>query len=81
MMPMHLARETMLDLYNPLRSYRNDRKLSVQDLADVIDVSRTMMVAVEDGRRTITLAQRDALAKRLRVEPAKLQYLVDVTSG
>lgn len=71
----------MLDLYNPLRSYRNDRKLSVQDLADVIDVSRAMMVAVEEGRQTITVAQRDALAARLKVEPAKLQYLVDVSRG
>jgi transcriptional regulator with XRE-family HTH domain len=66
----------MLDLFNPLRSYRNDRKLSVQDLADVIGVSRSIMLAIEEGRQTISLAQRDALAKRLKLEPAKLAYLV-----
>lgn len=68
----------MLDLYNPLRTYRNDRKLSVQDLADTIDVSRAVMVAIEEGRRTITAAQRDALATRLGVEPEKFDYLIDL---
>jgi len=67
----------MLDLYNPLRTYRNDRKLSVQELADAIGVARSTMVAVEDGRRGVTREQRDALAALLKVDPAKLQYLVD----
>ena len=70
----------MLDLYNPARSYRIDRNLSVQDLAESIGVSRSMMVAIEEGRRTISIAQRDALAARLDIDPSKLQYLVDLGS-
>jgi transcriptional regulator with XRE-family HTH domain len=66
----------MLDLYNPLRTYRSDRKLSVRELADVIGVSRAEMIAIEEGRRTITVAQRDALAERLKIESTKLQYLL-----
>ena len=69
----------MLDLHNPLRSYRLDRNLSYVDLASAIGVSRSVMVAIEDGRRTVSLEQRDVLAKRLGVDPGKLDYLVAVT--
>lgn len=71
----------MLDLNNPLRAYRDDRRLSVKELADVIHISRSEMVAIEEGRRTITRDQRDALARRLSVEPEKLAYLMQVEAG
>lgn len=66
----------MTELNNPLRAYRDDRKVSIKELADVINFTRSQMVAVEDGRRTISADQRDVLARRLEVEPEKLNYLV-----
>src|SRR5579859_7933666 len=69
-------RGPMLEFTNPLHAYRADRKLSIKELGEVINLSRAEMAAVEDGRRMITLEQRDMLAQRLKVDPEKLAYLV-----
>ena len=71
----------MLDFYNPLRTYRHDRRLSVKELADALGISRAVMAAIEDGRRSISAEQRDALAAHLRIAPEKLQYLLDIGTG
>jgi len=64
----------MLDFNNPLRAYRDDRRLSLKDLADVINVSRSVMGgyrgrSADDhagaARRTCSEAQGGARKARL----------------
>lgn len=55
-----------------LRTYRLERGLSQEALADVLAVHRTYMGGVERGERNLTLRSVERIADRLGVDPVTL---------
>jgi transcriptional regulator with XRE-family HTH domain len=55
-----------------VRTLRQIRKLSQEQLADRAGIHRTQLAAVERGRRNLTLKSLERLADALDVEPAEL---------
>lgn len=55
-----------------LRSYRRARKLSQEALAELLDMHRTYMGAMERGERNLTLRSVERLARQLDLEPLTL---------
>jgi transcriptional regulator with XRE-family HTH domain len=60
-----------------LRAYRLDRKLSQEELADVLGVHRTYMGGVERGERNLTLKSVERMAAQLEIEPLVLLQAVE----
>lgn len=55
-----------------LRAYREAKGLSQERLADVLEVHRTYMGAIERGERNLTLQSVERLAARLKLSPLAL---------
>lgn len=55
-----------------LRSVRQDRRLSQEALADLLNVHRTYIGGVERGERNLSLQSVERIADALEVEPLSL---------
>jgi transcriptional regulator with XRE-family HTH domain len=55
-----------------LRRYRQERGLSQEAFADLVQVHRTYMGGLERGERNLTLRSVERLAQRLGVDPLSL---------
>ena len=55
-----------------MRQLRQDRGLSQETLADVLDVHRTFVGGVERGERNLTLQTVERLSARLEADPLVL---------
>lgn len=55
-----------------LRRYRQDRGLSQEAFADLVDVHRTYMGGLERGERNLTLKAVERIAGRLGVNPLEM---------
>jgi transcriptional regulator with XRE-family HTH domain len=55
-----------------LRAHREAQGLTQEDFADVLDLHRTYVGAIERGERNLTLRSVERLAEQLRVEPVEL---------
>ena len=55
-----------------VRQLRQDRGLSQETLADVLDVHRTFVGGVERGERNLTLQTVERLSARLEADPIAL---------
>ncbi|MFC5290935.1 helix-turn-helix domain-containing protein [Actinokineospora guangxiensis] len=55
-----------------LRAYRQERGLSQEAFADVLDVHRTYMGGLERGERNLTLRSLEKLAAQLELDPLEL---------
>lgn len=62
------------DWVETLRRLREDRALSLQDLADRSGVAKATIVALEAGRRPARPATRRKLAEALRVQPNEIVW-------
>lgn len=58
-------------LINPLKSYREERGLSQQELAAQLDVSRQLVGLLETGAREFTAAMCVRIEERLGIDRAK----------
>jgi transcriptional regulator with XRE-family HTH domain len=55
-----------------LRSYRQGQQLSQEALADVLEVHRTYLGAIERGEKNVSLRSLERLAGRLGLPPLQL---------
>lgn len=55
-----------------LRAHRRARGLSQEAFADVLEVHRTYMGAIERGERNLSLKAVERIAERLGIEPLSL---------
>jgi transcriptional regulator with XRE-family HTH domain len=55
-----------------LRAYRQDRDLSQEAFARVLDVHRTYMGGLERGERNLTLKALERIAAKLHLDPLDL---------
>lgn len=55
-----------------LRAYRQERGLSQEAFADLLEVHRTYMGGVERGERNLTLKSVERIAARIGVDPVAL---------
>ena len=55
-----------------LRTYRVDRGMSQEAMADFLGVHRTYMGGVERGERNLTLRSVERIAVRIGVDPLEL---------
>ena len=55
-----------------LRRYRQDRGLSQEAFADLVEVHRTYMGGLERGERNLTLKAVERIAGRLGLDPIEL---------
>ena len=58
---------------NPLKTYREQKGLSQQDIADKLDVSRQMVGFLENGEREFTADMAVLIEKKLGIERAKFR--------
>ena len=61
---------------NPIRDRRISRNISLHDLAESCGMSRAQLVAVEEGRRSLTLNQAIDLAQALGIDAAEMRHYV-----
>jgi transcriptional regulator with XRE-family HTH domain len=57
---------------NRIRKARQDRKITQQELADLVSLSRTSITNIEKGRQKLLLHTLIQISEALSVEPAKL---------
>jgi transcriptional regulator with XRE-family HTH domain len=55
-----------------LRRYRQQRGLSQEDFAEVVNVHRTYMGGLERGERNLTLRSLERIAARIDLDPLEL---------
>ena len=59
-------------LADNIRTYRNNKNLSQEELADICDLHRTYIGSVEREERNVTLSTLEILANALGVDVPKL---------
>lgn len=67
-----MTNSTLTKLYNNIRKYRLERKLSQSKLSELIDVSVDYVYLIENGKRTPSLKRLLMIAEVLEIEAYKL---------
>lgn len=57
----------MADPIHPLKSYRERKRLSQQELAEMLGVSRAMVGLIETGKRSMNARRADRVARETGV--------------
>ena len=66
------SRELRQTLADNIRAYRNAKRISQEELADMCNLHRTYVGSVERGERNVTLSTLEALAVALRLSVPEL---------
>lgn len=61
-----------------LRTYREERGLSQEELADAAHLHRTHISLIERGQRSVRLETIERLALALRIQPAALMPSIEL---
>lgn len=64
-----------------LRAYRQERGLSQEAFADVLEVHRTYMGGIERGERNLTLKNVEKIAAKLKLDPLVLLRSASATEA
>lgn len=66
-----MTNSTLIKIYNNIKKYRTERKLSQNTLAEITDLSVDYISLIETGKRTPSLKSLCKIADALEVEPYK----------
>lgn len=67
-----MTNSTLIKLYNNIRKYRLEKKLSQNKLSELIDVSVDYIYLIENGKRTPSLKRLLMIAEVLEIDAYKL---------
>lgn len=66
-----MTNSTLINIYNNIKKYRNEKKLSQSTLAELTDLSVDYISLIETGKRTPSLKSLLKIAEVLEVEAYK----------
>lgn len=67
-----MTNSTLIKIYNNIKKYRIEKKLSQSNLAEITDLSVDYISLIETGKRTPSLKSLCKIADALEIEPYKL---------